>query len=294
MPAVLRSSAATVCSRRSKTTHRRRCNYQPRARPPPNSDTRPVPRLPPSTSARPDGCSGRERQDLNDAADGIRAVQVAAAAAQHLDAIDRDLRQFVPVDPAAERVVQRHAVGEHERPARTGSAEPSKRDALRGRIRHARRRAAKQRESGHQLQRIIERHRSRSSAARTSERTVMVAVGSGRGTSVRDEVTLTASKKGAGCSVIRILRLPATPFRSPARIRRSDNDARVTGDIDREFEAAIARCPDFGVRRSRHFEPDGCIGNRRSRRIQDGAGDGWGLALRGKVQEKREKEGLHG
>jgi hypothetical protein len=33
--------------------------------------------------------------------------------------------------------------------------------------------------------------------------TVIVTVGSARGTSVRDEVTLTASKNGAGCSVMR-------------------------------------------------------------------------------------------
>ena len=97
-------------------------------------------------------------EDLDDAADRVGAVEVAAAAAQHLDAVDRRLRQLVPVDPAAERVVERHAVGEHQRPARTGAAQAAQRDALRRGIRHARRGAAEQREPRHQLERIVERH----------------------------------------------------------------------------------------------------------------------------------------
>ena len=76
-------------------------------------------------------------ENLHDAADRVRAIQIAAAAAEHLDAIDGDLRQLVPVNPAAERVVQGYTIGEHERTARTGSPQPTQRDPLRGRIRHA-------------------------------------------------------------------------------------------------------------------------------------------------------------
>ena len=45
------------------------------------------------------------------------------------------------------------------------------------------------------------------------ENTVTVAVGSARGESARDEVTLTASKNGAGCSVISMSPAPVTTIR---------------------------------------------------------------------------------
>ena len=57
---------------------------------------------------RPDG------DELDDAAQRVRAVQITAAAAVHLDPIDRRLRHLVPEDPSAERVVERESVGKHK------------------------------------------------------------------------------------------------------------------------------------------------------------------------------------
>jgi hypothetical protein len=67
------------------------------------------------------------------------------------------------------------------------------------------------------------------------EITVMVTVGSALGTSVRDDVTLTASKNGAGCSVISTLRSAADTVwaacAKPAAVttmRRSPGTTAVT------------------------------------------------------------------
>src|SRR5262245_33974154 len=50
------------------------------------------------------------RQELHHTANRVRTIQVAAAAALHLHAIERDLRNLVPVDPAPECIVERHTV----------------------------------------------------------------------------------------------------------------------------------------------------------------------------------------
>ena len=58
--------------------------------------------------------AGANRQELNDAAERVGAVQVASAAAINLDPLDRGLRDLVPEDPAAKRIVERHTVSEHQ------------------------------------------------------------------------------------------------------------------------------------------------------------------------------------
>jgi hypothetical protein len=47
---------------------------------------------------------------LDDAAERIGSVEIAGAAAHDFDAIDRGQRHAIPVDPAAERIVERHAI----------------------------------------------------------------------------------------------------------------------------------------------------------------------------------------
>src|SRR5207253_8284131 len=89
-----------------------------------------------------DGAIRPNGQELNDAAERVGAVQIAAAAAVDLDAIDGRLRHHVPEDPPSKRIVERHAVGEHERTAWRRPANPAQRHALRRWVRVARGRAA--------------------------------------------------------------------------------------------------------------------------------------------------------
>jgi hypothetical protein len=97
--------------------------------------------------------------ELNDAAKRVRAVQVAAAAAIDLDAIDCRLRDLVPEHPSAKRVVERHPVREHERTARRGAADAAQRHALRGRFAFLERSGRNSVNPGTRLQRIVDRHR---------------------------------------------------------------------------------------------------------------------------------------
>jgi hypothetical protein len=62
-----------------------------------------------------------ERQDLDHAAERFRSVQISGRASDDLDSIDRGDRNAVPVDPAAERIIQRPAVGDDKRTARAGT-----------------------------------------------------------------------------------------------------------------------------------------------------------------------------
>ena len=96
------------------------------------------------------------REKLHDPANRVRAIDVAAAAALNLDSIERDLRNLVPVDPATECIVERHAVDEHQRAALCGAADAAQRHALCGRIGCPRRCPAKEGEPGHHLQRIVQ------------------------------------------------------------------------------------------------------------------------------------------
>ena len=192
-----------------------------------------------------------QRQQLHDAADRVGAVEVAAAAALDLDAIDRRLRHLAPVDPPAEGVVERQAVGEHQRAALCRAADAAQRHALGGRIRRARGRAAEEREPGNHLQRVVERQRARWSADPRMRSPSPSTVGSALGTSVRDEVTLTASKNGAGCSVICTVAAvrPAPPLIAGAKPAAVATIRRRAGRLDRELKAAVVRRS--GSRRSR-------------------------------------------
>ena len=84
--------------------------------------------------------------DVDDAAHGVVAVQARARAVDDLDALGALQRHARPVDPAAERIVERHAVDEHERAADAARPDAAQRDALRGRMRRQAARAPEQAE----------------------------------------------------------------------------------------------------------------------------------------------------
>jgi hypothetical protein len=96
------------------------------------------------------------RQQLHDAAHRTGAVKIPRGAAHDFHAIDGRERNAVPVDPTAERIIQRHAIGEHERAARARTGHAAQRHALRRGIGDARRRAAEQRKTRSGSQRVIE------------------------------------------------------------------------------------------------------------------------------------------
>ncbi len=99
----------------------------------------------------------RERQHLDDAAERVGAVQIAARPADDLHPLDGSLRHLVPVNPAAEGVVQREAVGEHQRATGAGAREAAQGDALGRRIRNAGRRPSEEAEPGRAPQGIVHR-----------------------------------------------------------------------------------------------------------------------------------------
>ena len=78
------------------------------------------------------GCS---RDDVQHAAHGIGAVQAGAGAVHHFDALGALHRQRRPVHPASERVVERHAVEEHETAAHAARPDAAERHALTRRMR---------------------------------------------------------------------------------------------------------------------------------------------------------------
>ena len=99
---------------------------------------------------------GPAREDVDDAAEGVVAPHARAAAADDLDLLDALQRDAVPVHPAAERVVDRDAVDQHEGAAGPARADAAEREALSGRVRHEARRAAEQAEAGHLSQEVVE------------------------------------------------------------------------------------------------------------------------------------------
>jgi hypothetical protein len=79
------------------------------------------------------GAAARPRAlDVDDAAHRVVAVEARAGALHQLDAIDVVERHARPVDPAAERIVERDAVDEHQRPADAARPDAAQRHALRG------------------------------------------------------------------------------------------------------------------------------------------------------------------
>ena len=96
------------------------------------------------------------RDDVDDAAHSLGAVEVGGAAAHQLDGAHGLARDAVPIDPAPERIVERDAVLEHQRAAGSARAHAAQRDALRRGVRDAAARPAKQSEPGRLAQRIVE------------------------------------------------------------------------------------------------------------------------------------------
>src|SRR4029434_616455 len=119
-------------------------------RSPPRSHISAFEEHPPRSSARSD------REDLDDAANGIGPIQITPTSAENFDTIDRRLWYLVPVHPSGERIVERHAIGEHDRPAGARSAESAQRQALCTGIRNPRRTAAIQCESRHHFQHVVD------------------------------------------------------------------------------------------------------------------------------------------
>ena len=101
-------------------------------------------------------CGGVGRDDVDDAAEGGRAVEVGAAAGGDGDGVDGEGGDLVPVDPAAEGVVEGGVVGEDEGAAGGGGAEAAQRDALAGGVLHARAGAAVEFEAGLLAQLVVE------------------------------------------------------------------------------------------------------------------------------------------
>ena len=101
------------------------------------------------------------RRQLNDAAERAVAVNVARGAADDVDALQRGHRHAVPVDPRAERVVQRDVVGDDERAAGARRRHAAQRHPLRRRVGDGGRRAAEEAEAGNGSQLIVEPERRR-------------------------------------------------------------------------------------------------------------------------------------
>ena len=99
--------------------------------------------------------AARRGDDVDHAAHAVVAVQARARAVDDLDAIDALERNARPVDPAAERIVERHAVHEHERAADAARPDPAQRHALRGRMRRQAAAAPEQAEGRHLPQHIV-------------------------------------------------------------------------------------------------------------------------------------------
>ena len=77
---------------------------------------------------------GADGDDVNDAADGAGTVKVAGAAADEFDGLDGELGLLLPVNPTAERVVERDIVFGDQSAAGRGGTEGAKADSLRGGI----------------------------------------------------------------------------------------------------------------------------------------------------------------
>ena len=102
--------------------------------------------------------AGARGNDVDHAAHAVVAVQARTRAVDHLDAIDALERNARPVDPSAERIVEGHAVHEHERAADTARPDPAKRHALRGGMRRQAAAAPEQAEGRHLPEHVVGHH----------------------------------------------------------------------------------------------------------------------------------------
>ena len=105
------------------------------------------------------GAAGRPAgDDVDDAAHGVVAVEARRRVFGDFDAVDAHHRHAGPVDPAAERVVERHTVEQHQRAALAARADAAQRHALRRRLRHDAVRSAEETEARYGAQHIVDRH----------------------------------------------------------------------------------------------------------------------------------------
>ena len=155
-PPVVKASPA------ARALHGRRCGRtRTRTRPPcPRFRAR---RRPPPRA------SSRAAEGLDDAAERRAAVQVGGPALQDLDPLDRGPGNAAPVDPAAEGVVQGHAVEEDERAAGPARPHAAKRRALRRGVGDPAARPPEQGEPGHLPQRVVEGQRGARGDVRPAE-----------------------------------------------------------------------------------------------------------------------------
>ncbi len=98
---------------------------------------------------------GAGRDDVDDAADGARSIQVAGTAADDFDAVNGELGLLLPMNPSADGVVEGHVVFSDQRAAGGGGTQAAQADALRGGIGHQRTGAAEQLDAGKLAQLIV-------------------------------------------------------------------------------------------------------------------------------------------
>src|SRR5690349_11377640 len=99
------------------------------------------------------------RRDVYHTAKRVAAVERGRAAAQDFYAVDGGTRDSAPVNPAAERVIERDAVGEDNGPAGPARADAAQRDSLRSRVRGPAARAPEQSKAWNLAERVVEGRR---------------------------------------------------------------------------------------------------------------------------------------
>ena len=112
-------------------------------------------------AASPEGPHGRRPglrppgRDVDHARHRRAAVEVGQATGGHLDRLDLELGDAVPVDPVPEGVVVGDAVDQHERAAGPAGAHSPQRDALCRGVRDQAARAAEEAEARDLLERVV-------------------------------------------------------------------------------------------------------------------------------------------
>ena len=99
--------------------------------------------------------------DVDHASHRVVAVQARSRPVDHLDPIRRLERDTRPVHPAAERIVERHAVEQHQRTADATRSHAAKRYSLRGRVRRQTARSPEQTEGRNPSQDVVGDERGR-------------------------------------------------------------------------------------------------------------------------------------
>ena len=104
---------------------------------------------------------GPRRDDVDDAAHRVVAIQARGRAVGHLDTVHAVQGHTRPVDPAAEGIVEGDAVQHHERAALPARSDAAQGDALRGWLRHEAAGATEEAERRHLPQHVIGDERGR-------------------------------------------------------------------------------------------------------------------------------------